>query len=538
MSKSTKSSSPSNVRAMRPSSLTNFSILSSFLLTVILLCLYAEASQPQHLQVPKDSTTPPLFSPETPFELQDEDESHANFHAFSKPAAVRKMGVDEGEKFFMEFWRFEGFDEQDQGAMSLPHDSQRPTTGQDESAPLSHRFRSVRANHVEVEDFANGSIILPYRAPFVLHTDGESSMNPLSGRSLSDFAWSFFRSPAASHKRVVKRDFRCPPDTSSCSSIERPNSCCAPGDTCEVIEDTGLGDVGCCSRSRGCAGEVVDCDNGLTECPGSMGGGCCLPGYVCVGVGCAPSSSSTLTPSSSTASADAPTSTSPSTSTTTTTTSVPSSSAAASSTDTPEPEPEPTNTAAFIPPVRPTSVAASTSTSPLATAAGCPTGFYQCAANYRGGCCRIGRDCGETSCPASAYSTVQGGNGANVLVPTGTLDLDAPAGALSGNPGEKVNAAATTASGSSTTPAAEGTGGTCAEGWYLCAASVGGACCPTGFSCRTEDCRAQPTGSSPTGAEVGKIAASGAAISVVRRMETVVAAAVAALAVSCLSSLY
>ncbi|KAL2430837.1 hypothetical protein ABEF95_013834 [Exophiala dermatitidis] len=44
---------------------------------------------------------------------------------------------------------------------------------------------------------------------------------------------------------VAKRGFQCPSGTTACTSIDRPNSCCATDSTCQLVTDTGLGDVGC-----------------------------------------------------------------------------------------------------------------------------------------------------------------------------------------------------------------------------------------------------------------------------------------------------
>jgi len=38
----------------------------------------------------------------------------------------------------------------------------------------------------------------------------------------------------------------CPLDSSSCSNIEKPTSCCPTGTICETITNIGYGDVGCC----------------------------------------------------------------------------------------------------------------------------------------------------------------------------------------------------------------------------------------------------------------------------------------------------
>jgi hypothetical protein len=126
-----------------------------------------------------------------------------------------------------------------------------------------------------------------------------------------------------------------------------------------------------------------------------------------------------------------------------------------------------------IPPVRPTTyltaqttISTSITTGPSISA--CPTGFYACSAVYQGGCCRIGRNCDTTSCPAITATTELNSDGITVAGPTGT------------------SARAVTA---------------CANGWFSCADTAGGGCCPSGFACGSS-CTATGTGS--PGATVAK----------------------------------
>lgn len=62
-----------------------------------------------------------------------------------------------------------------------------------------------------------------------------------------------------------------------------------------------------------------------------------------------------------------------------------------------------------------------------------------------------------TSCPATSSTTIIS-SGLTIVVPVG--------------------AAATTANPT----------GSCASGWFSCAASVGGNCCPSGYECGTASC--------------------------------------------------
>lgn len=111
------------------------------------------------------------------------------------------------------------------------------------------------------------------------------------------------------------------------------------------------------------------------------------------------------------------------------------------------------STGDLAPPARPTSLSTA-ATAPGTTQAPtggsiCPMGFYACSAVYQGGCCRTGRDCDTTSCPTTPSTTVVSGD-VTIVVPVRTMTA--------------------------------GTGH-CAQGWFSCADTVGGGCCPTGFAC-------------------------------------------------------
>lgn len=104
-------------------------------------------------------------------------------------------------------------------------------------------------------------------------------------------------------------------------------------------------------------------------------------------------------------------------------------------------------------PVRGTTASTTSTTSSGGT---CPTGFYACSATYRGGCCQTDRDCNTFDCPAQASTTIVS-SGETIVVPL--------------------------------TPSATTTAvGHCATGWTSCAASLGGACCPTNWACGTVSC--------------------------------------------------
>lgn len=112
-------------------------------------------------------------------------------------------------------------------------------------------------------------------------------------------------------------------------------------------------------------------------------------------------------------------------------------------------ETQTTNTNDLVPPARPTSLTTATHATTSRNDV-CPTGFYACSAVYHGGCCQTGRNCDTTSCPTVASTTVVS-NGVTVVEPVAT--------------GES------------------GRSGSCAGGWFECAAAEGGGCCPLGFAC-------------------------------------------------------
>ncbi|KIW13146.1 hypothetical protein PV08_08333 [Exophiala spinifera] len=403
---------------------------------------------------------------------------------------VRKMSHDPGEKFYLDYW---GFDEE-------------------------HK-------HMSYVTSINGTFCTTLDRPLRLHS--QPSNQTLLARLPG---WNLFS----------KRGFQCPSGTSACTSIDRPNSCCASGSTCQIVEDTGLGDVGCCPSGETCADTLSNCEAGYTSCPNNPGGGCCIPGYGCYDVGCVQTSYATITSSSaptpSTTTVTSYTTITPSASSQPTSTSQTSISTSSRSTSL-EPEistvtrtvtvtstptvltcssgyrscpaslgggccptdrscgsascPASTSSPTPAPPVRPTTLTTTVETTTVTpssrstasstssgTMTGCPTGFYACSAYYQGGCCQIGRDCDTTSCPATASTTLVSGSTITIAAPTGS-GITAPGTVLTGN---------------------------CAHGWMTCSADVGGGCCPSGYQCGVASCAALATG----GAGVGKMAPNGA----------------------------
>lgn len=186
--------------------------------------------------------------------------------ATARPVGVRKMSEDEGEKFFLHYWQFDG-----QQAGHEPYfDAPISNGGAALKTPELSHLRSAEYNK---EAYANASI-LALLPPFLQHLDQSHTY---------EGNLRFFRRAA-----LQKRDYQCPAGTSACTQINRPNICCASGQTCVLVTDTGLGDVGCCPAGTACGGQVSSCDTakGYHNCPGSPNGGCCIPGFTCQGIGC------------------------------------------------------------------------------------------------------------------------------------------------------------------------------------------------------------------------------------------------------------
>jgi len=167
---------------------------------------------------------------------------------------------------------------------------------------------------------------------------------------------------------------------------------------------------------------TATCPTSFKSCPASLSGGCCRTDRVCGATDCPASPGSSSLTSSNDVSA----------------------------------------------PVRPTTEA---QFSKVITATGCPVGYYECNAFYHGNCCRAGRDCGFTDCPAMGGSTVVNTNGITIVAGI-SYGSNTAAGV--------VTAVATNSPNSQPR--------SCASGWYSCAASLSGGCCPSGFGCSVTNC--------------------------------------------------
>ena len=182
-----------------------------------------------------------------------------------EPIAVRKMMDNESEMFFQEYWQFDEETDDWDALQSEPEESRLRTSD-------LHEVTSA------ADAWSNASMVLPFQAPFALHRDTETT--PF----YSHWARGLF-------PLLHERAFSCPNGTNACTGLNRPNSCCPFGSTCQLVTDTGQGDVACCGSGQTCAGNVQDCAVGYASCPSAAGGGCCIRDYACVGtIGCKSSS--------------------------------------------------------------------------------------------------------------------------------------------------------------------------------------------------------------------------------------------------------
>ena len=219
----------------------------------------------------------------TPSDVEDDKASPGHALDLNGPCAVRKMSADEGEKFYMEYWQFDYTGQQQHQHIFVGERAEDATEPEEQARrPKPPRLRPRSNAQDEGVQYTNRSTSMAYSPAFLVHTDEQVPLNPHSRRGLSRL----YPRSGAPGKALGKREFRCPSDTDPCASIGRPTSCCAQGETCQLIPDSGLGDVGCCSSSSGCIGQVRSCDDGFTGCAQDIGGGCCIPGYVCVDEGC------------------------------------------------------------------------------------------------------------------------------------------------------------------------------------------------------------------------------------------------------------
>jgi len=107
------------------------------------------------------------------------------------PVGVMKMSSDDGEKFYMEYWQFEG-----------------PTLQSNRlEVPLEERHE---------KDASLANVSAPFRAPYALHTDQGSSYEDLKARKVLEG-----RNTVAALAILEKRDFVCTFNSSLLGTFSR-----------------------------------------------------------------------------------------------------------------------------------------------------------------------------------------------------------------------------------------------------------------------------------------------------------------------------
>ncbi|KAF1353970.1 hypothetical protein BDV97DRAFT_396768 [Delphinella strobiligena] len=384
--------------------------------------------------------------------------------AISPPAGMRKMSGDEGEKFFMEYWQFDC-----ETPEAIAPDGQGDKLGKSRASQSNLSFHNGSDSHT--------CGLLP---PVLPHSD----------KKLPSYL------PRIFARGLFERDFKCPTGTSNCTSIGQPDACCATGETCVTVTDTGNGPVGCCPAGDSCSDEVVSCNtaDGYSSCPGSSNGGCCIPGYSCQGVGCIYVGTSTTTTTLPTATVTTGATTEGQSVSTTTTTTSPAVSAA--SVGTSRSVQTVTTTIVSTPSAGVTTVTqviiitpstTTTSTTPTTTSisttttnvSACTSGYNSCPASLGGGCCPTDRSCASSNlCLETATTTTTLPSPLSTTTATSTT---APSAAVRPTSG---SASSNTVSSLTSTVTYTG----CPTGFFMCSAYYLGGCCRVGRNCDTTSC--------------------------------------------------
>jgi progranulin len=164
------------------------------------------------------------------------------------PTAVRKLSPDSSEKLLREHLAFAPLLDQ------LPGDLSPFGVDNNIAGGYNYEYGSARF----------------YRAFGAHRDDSESNV---------------FRRAAEALALLQERS-SCPPNMESCADIGSPNKCCQEGTYCTDVPDTMVGHVACCPDDTTCGGGVGDCPADAVSCPPDLGGGCCLGGWICQGIGC------------------------------------------------------------------------------------------------------------------------------------------------------------------------------------------------------------------------------------------------------------
>lgn len=159
--------------------------------------------------------------------------------------AIRKLSLDANEKLLPEHLAFVSLDELAPGGPEI--------------LPLDSR------------DEDGNSLPNSYRRAYRMHYDeSEEVMMRRAAEALA----------------MLQRRQSCPSEMDSCEDIGAPNKCCPEGTVCTEVSDPDVDNVACCPQGSGCNGGVGTCPPDAVTCPASLGGGCCISGYVCEGIGC------------------------------------------------------------------------------------------------------------------------------------------------------------------------------------------------------------------------------------------------------------
>lgn len=194
------------------------------------------------------------------------------------PTAVRKMPPDQGEKFYHSYCAFPDHDD-------FAPAQERLAIGAAVAARSMFDEEDARRRRASRALNASAEVEVAYRPPFAVAFDEQSTI-PHGDEGERGMGLRLFRRAAEALALLQRRQWACPSGTSSCEAIGYPNSCCPTGEACVEVQDTGLGPVGCCPAGTSCAGGVSGCSDGSTSCGSDIGGGCCISGFVCQGVGC------------------------------------------------------------------------------------------------------------------------------------------------------------------------------------------------------------------------------------------------------------
>lgn len=179
------------------------------------------------------------------------------------PTAIRKMSLDDGEKLMPEYLAF-----------AVPR--QYPL------AEAADYIGSSRSSFPPRGTNDDNDTSPAFQRPWSIHL-----LSPRDENNARDAQAAAAVAQRDVLQRLQGRQFSCPENTFACTNIGQSDYCCQKGTACFTVEGSpAAGNVGCCPDGENCKGSVGDCTGGSTACAANVGGGCCIPGYVCANVGC------------------------------------------------------------------------------------------------------------------------------------------------------------------------------------------------------------------------------------------------------------